>query len=184
MSRRLFTVNVAAAALGLSLGPPAANASLVRALDLAELVRSADQVVVAEVVSVRAAWDSAHRNIYTTVEIAVQESWKGTPPGNGRVRIRQPGGVVGDIEMTVHGMPRFSVGERALLFLRHSHVCGMAQGKRRLRWETFSRRWVVEGAERSATVTIDARGKLQAARPNRTEDLNSLRDRVRGLVGE
>ena len=159
-------------------------ASLVRALDLAELTRSAEQVVVADVVSVKAAWDSAHRNIYTTIDITVQESWKGTPPGDGRLTIRQPGGVVGDIEMTVLGMPSFSVGERALLFLRDSHVCGMAQGKRRLRWEDSARRWLVDGADRSASVTIDARGKLQAARPDRSEDLDSLRDRVRSLVGK
>jgi hypothetical protein len=183
MSRRSTIVKLVTAALGLLLGLPVATASLVRALDLAELARDAEQVVVADVVSLHAAWDGVHRNIYTTIEVVVQESWKGAVPGDGRITIRQPGGTVGEIEMTVVGMPRFSAGERTLLFLRHAQVLGMAQGKRRLRWEAAGRRWLVEGADRSTAVAFDAQGKLQNVRPDRTEDLDSLRARVRRLVG-
>ena len=160
-----------------------AMASLVRAMDLAELTAGADQVVVADVLTVEAAWDSAHRTIHTTVEVGVREDWKGGSPAGGLLTIRQPGGTVGEIEMTIHGMPRFSVGERALLFLRRSQVVGMSQGKRNLRWETAGKRWLVDPADRAAVVTVDARGKLQAAGPGRAEDLDGLRAKVKGLVG-
>jgi len=58
-------------------------ASLVRALALDELVAAADQVVVADVVTVQSAWDESHRVIHTTVEMGIRESWKGAAPDSG-----------------------------------------------------------------------------------------------------
>jgi hypothetical protein len=177
-------VRLAVTAACMLISLPEAMASLVRALDLAELTADADQVVVGDVLSVQAAWDAAHRNIHTTVEIGVRENWKGSPPAGGRITIRQLGGTVGEIEMTVYGMPAFSVGERALLFLRRSQVVGMSQGKRNLRWETAGQRWLADGAAGSEAVTVDSRGRLHTAGPSRTETLDSLREKVRSLVGK
>lgn len=173
---------VAVAVAGIATVSWPAVASLVRAMDLDELTTSSDRIVVADVSTVHAAWDDAHRSIVSTVEIDVRETWKGAATAGERLSIRQPGGTVGDIEMTVHGMPRFSVGERALLFLHSSHVVGMSQGKRNLRWEATDRRWLVEAAERSEVVRVDAAGKLHSAGPGQSEDLDSLRKRVLGLV--
>lgn len=184
MPRRPAIVRLAVAAACLLAATPVAMASLVRALGLAELTREADCVVVGDVLSVRAAWDSEHRNIHTTIEIGVHETWKGAAPTGGRVTIRQLGGTVGEIEMTVRGMPTFSGGERALLFLRRSQVAGMAQGKRNLRWEGSAKRWLVDAANHAETVTVDSRGKLQAVAPGRPEPLDSLREQVRNLVGK
>ena len=103
-------------------------------------------IVVGDVVSVHAAWDPAHRSIYSTVEVNVQETWKGSPPVNGRISIRQPGGRVGEIELTVHGMPSFSTGESSLLFLQRARVVGMGQGKRRLYREPGSERWLARSS--------------------------------------
>jgi len=184
MTRRPAILRLAVAAVCLFAVPPVAMASLVRALDLAELTREADQVVVGDVLSVRAAWDSEHRNIHTTIEIGVREIWKGAPPSGGRVTIRQLGGTVGEIEMTVLGMPTFSEGERALLFLRRSQVAGMAQGKRNLRWEGSGKRWLADAANHAESVTIDSRGKLQAVGPGRAEPLDSLREQILDLAGK
>ena len=154
-------------------------ASLVRSMDLAELTRSAEQIVVADVLLVESAWDDSHRTIHSTIDIAVAECWKGSPPGDGRMRIRQLGGTVGEIEMTVHGMPRFSVGERALLFLEHSRVVGMNQGKRQLQWNTEKKEWQVAAPDRSpGVVMVGPSGRW----PTPPETLDSLRSRVRSLL--
>lgn len=159
---------------------PVATASLMRAMDLAELTASADQIVVGDVVSTECEWDGGHRNIYSTIEISVQESWKGSPPNNGRIKIRQLGGTVGEIEMTVHGMARFTRGERALLFLRQSGVVGMGQGKRHVQWDPGNKQWLVEAAEGIEVVSAGAKGSPGDA--HRSEALNQLRERVRALV--
>jgi hypothetical protein len=164
---------------------PSATASLVRAMGLAELTAAADKVVVGDVAKVESQWDRDHRNIYTTIEIAVQESWKGTAPANGRILVRQPGGTVGEIEMTVIGMPTFSVGERAVLFLEKASVVGMGQGKRPMRWDQASKQWFVEPGQADGAVRTDRGGQLRSAtRPagESRESIDSLRAKVRALL--
>jgi hypothetical protein len=184
MSKRLLAVRCAVAVLGIGVASPVATASLVRALDLTALIADADRIVVADVVSVQAAWDATHRSIHTTVEIAVRESWKGDVPVDGRLTIRQPGGTVGDIEMTVRGMPVFAAGERSLLFLHRAHVVGMSQGKRNLRWQAAEKRWLVAPADHAEVVALGPDGRLRATLPAGAETLDELRTRVRSLVGK
>ena len=161
---------------------PVAMATLMRAMDLAELATSADQIVVCDVVSQESAWDDGHRNIYTTIEISVRESWKGATPADGRIRIRQLGGTVGDIEMTVHGMARFTPGERSLLFLRQAQVVGWSQGKRRVHWDSTNLRWLADAADQAHVRGADAQGRPHATEPDQPEALERLRERVRALI--
>jgi hypothetical protein len=161
---------------------PAARATLMRTMDLAELTATADQIVVGDVLSTESTWDSGHRNIYTTIDIGVRESWKGGTPSDGRIRIRQLGGSVGEIEMTVHGMARFTPGERALLFLREARVVGWSQGKRGLYWDSPGKRWVVDAPDRAGVLSVDAHGNPRVAAPNPSESLDRLRERIRALV--
>ena len=179
--RSLQLLALAACALAIK---PVAQASIARAMDLAELTAGADQIVVAEVVATECDWDKDHRNIYSTIEISVRESWKGTIPGDGRIKIRQLGGTVGDIEMTVYGMPSFEPGERALIFLRHAGVVGMGQGKRRVHWDSHGKRWLADGPDRSRLLGVDAKGKPRATEANQSEILERLREQVRILVGD
>jgi hypothetical protein len=151
---------------------PAAKASLMRAMDLAELTTSADQIVVGEVLSTESAWDGGHRNIHSTIEISVLESWKGSVPNDGRIRIRQLGGVVGEIEMTVYGMAQFARGERTLLFLRQTRVVGMSQGKRRVQWDSANKQWLADAPGGLGTTALGARA----------ERLDLLREKVRALI--
>ena len=161
---------------------PVAVASLMRAMDLAELTASADQIVVGDVLSTESAWDSGHRNIYSTIEIGVQESWKGSVPNNGRIKIRQLGGAVGEIEMTVHGMARFAPGERALLFLRQAQVVGMGQGKRRVQWNPNTKQWLADSPEGIEVVSAANKANPRASDTHGPEALDRLRERVRALV--
>jgi hypothetical protein len=183
MSKRRWLLSLTTAAAMTLGGALAAQATLMRALALPELVADADRIVVADVLSVQAAWDGSHRNIHTTVEIGVRESWKGLPSKDGRIMIRQLGGVVGEIEMSVQGAAKFSVGERTLLFLHGAHVVGMSQGKRNLRWEMAGRRWLAAPSAHGSTIRLDAQGKLRAAEPEPVEELDTLRAKVRALIG-
>jgi len=187
-------------ALGLLLGgaavvappvEPHASASLVVALDLPTMVERADLVAVVDVVSVSAAWDDKHERILTTAELSVVESWKGPMAPASHVTIVQPGGQVGDIQMTVFGMSQFTRGERALVFLRgtpsDASVVGMAQGKRMVRRDAATGRWMVHAPNRQGATFVRAPGS-SSARPTVLETplrgLDELRTEVRGLVGK
>jgi len=153
-------------------------------MSLDQLVTSASRIVVGEVVAKSAAWDPSHRRIFSTIDVKIDECWKGA--AQEIVTIVQPGGTVGEIEMTVHGMPKFTVGERMLLFLRgHTRfqVVGMAVGKRPLAWDASAKRWLVESADTESVVDVEVDGRLRHAAPAAPIDLERLREQVRTLVG-
>jgi len=140
-----------------------ARASLIVALDTPAMVAGADTIAVVDVESVRAAWDARHERIVTTVELIVVESWKGAAAPAARVVVAQPGGTVDDITMTVFGMPRFSPGERALVFLHgpteRAGVVGLAQGKRTMRPDPVAagaagRRWLIAPPQRAGAAFV------------------------------
>jgi hypothetical protein len=185
-SRRLIAMLAPAVLLAV---PSPGSASLILALDLPTLVSRADQISVVDVVSVTAAWNAAHDRITTTIDLTVVDSWKGVAAPATHLRVVQPGGTVGEIEMRVDGMPRFQVGERTLLFLRqrsgadHASVVGMAQGKRPVTREAGSGRWMVSAPDRAGADfvrTTPASGAIFTARPRALTD---LRSEVRALVG-
>jgi hypothetical protein len=161
------------------------QASVLRFMSLAELTAEADRIVIAKVVATEAAWDPAHRKIFSTTTVDIEETWKGS--GSNRLRIVQPGGSVGDIEMTVYGMPRFAPGERSLLFLRGAdqfQVVGMAQGKRDLRWSAASHQWWVDSADATDTLVLDREGKARRTSSDAHAALDDLRRQVKEQVKE
>src|SRR5882757_4421596 len=93
-------------ALALAAALPA-RASLIVALDTPALVERSDHIAVVDVASVTAAWDEKHERILTTIELNVVEVWKGPMRPAAHLTIVQPGGTVGDMQMTVFGMTRF-----------------------------------------------------------------------------
>jgi hypothetical protein len=147
--RSLVVVIGALLALPALLPSRPAAASIVVAMDLPALVKQADHIAVVDVVSTSADWDAKHERIFTTVELKVVERWKGAPVAGAEdhLRIVQPGGTVGDLTMTVTGLSTFSPGERALVFLRgtanNARVLGLGQGKRPMRQESTSGKWMV-----------------------------------------
>ncbi len=89
--------------------------------------------------------------------------------------------------MKVHGLPAFTTGERALLFLRHMgspawSLVGMGQGRRPLRFDKQRSLWLAAGSDRSAAVALDASGRMQPAGAQPDMPLDDLRQRVRTLV--
>lgn len=181
-------VAAVASVAALALGPTVASASLVVALDLPAMVERSDNVVVADVIAAKSSWDARHERIFTTIELSVVESWKGSAAPASRITIVQMGGTVGDDTMVVHGMSRFVPGERSVLFLRgtalRSAVVGMAQGKRLVRRTVDGGRWMVQAPDRAGAAFVKMAGST--ARPSviemRAQPIEELRAEVQALV--
>lgn len=105
---------------------------------LSELVERSDTIVAGEVLDMRSAWTADRREIFTTVTLRTERSFKGT--ARNLVRFRIPGGTVGDTRMIATHSAQFLMGERALVFLtgesgRLPRVTAGEAGKRHLRTE-------------------------------------------------
>lgn len=178
------------ALVGLTLGALPARASLVVALDLPSMVQKADHVAVVDVAEVSSAWDDKHERILTTVELTVVESWKGPMAPAAHVKLVQPGGTVGDITMKVFGLSQFVPGERAVVFLRGTptaaSVVGMAQGKRVMRRDATTRRWMVTAPDRAGAAFVRTKPATPAAPvfDPRIRPLDDLRVEILDLVGK
>lgn len=85
---------------------------------LEELAALADTIVTGEVIEMTSAWNAAHSEIFTTVVLRTERRLHGL--AGGQVRFRVPGGQVGDMRVIATHMPVFTMGERALVFLRNS----------------------------------------------------------------
>jgi hypothetical protein len=173
--------------LGLGAAAPA-GASIVIALDLPAMVSRADHVAVVDVVSVKSAWDARHERILTTIDLAVVETWKGPAARASHFTLVQPGGTVGDTEMVVHGMSRFTVGERAVVFLHGrpeaAGVVGMAQGKRAVLRESSTGRVLVQSPDKAGAMFVRGPGSSGPAPvfETRARPIEDLRAEVRALA--
>ncbi len=103
---------------------------------LSELLERSDTIVAGEVLDMRSARTADRREIFTTVTLRTERSFKGAV--RNLVRFRIPGGTVGDTRMIATHSAQFMVGERALVFLsgesgRLSRVTAGEAGKRHLR---------------------------------------------------
>jgi hypothetical protein len=112
-----------------------ALATTVTKLSLEQLVQRADLIVQGQVQSVSSQWDQQRRLVFTYVSIRVDEPLKGERRQS--VLIRQIGGSVGTIEMSVAGAAQFKTGQKALVFLKRQdattfQVVGMNQGVYRI----------------------------------------------------
>jgi hypothetical protein len=188
LMRLSFAAGVLSVFATLTLSPAPADASLVLALDLPTMVTRADRVAVVDVVSVKSAWDARHEQILSTVDLMVVESWKGGDAPATHLTIVQPGGTVGDLTQTVHGITHFVPGERAVVFLagrpERTSVVGMAQGKRLVRRDTASGRFFVNTPDKAGATFIRTT-PASATAPvfdMRARPLDDLRADVRNLV--
>lgn len=147
LGRALCTVLVVAA-----LNAPAAQATTMIALDLDQLARFADAIVVArcdEVISGRATREGAQAEgplvIRTQARFARLDSWKGAAPDE--IRVVQPGGVDGQYSALVPGGAAFQPGRESVLFLQDFRdgswgVIGLFQGKLDLDHDSHGHVWV------------------------------------------
>lgn len=119
-----------------------AHGSIVQALDLSELVAQSDRIVVGRVV-LSEAFQRRDGTIATWYRIEVERELRSDAPTRDQepeVIVQVLGGQVGNLGMRVEGEPRFTVGERAVIFMREGNELafqpvGMAQGVMRIRTE-------------------------------------------------
>ena len=105
-------------------------ATTVKKMDLPELVTTADSIVQGRVDSVESRWEE--KLAYTYVSVTVGDPLKGERRRT--VLIRQLGGKIGALNVTVAGMPRFKAGDQVIVFLKAQQngtfdVVGLNQGK-------------------------------------------------------
>jgi hypothetical protein len=103
--------------------------------DVNTMSKTSDAIVRGKVKRLESRWSGDKMRIFTEVEVEVAESLKGEPAQT--VKIRQPGGQVGDIAQVVSGLASFQEGEEVVVFLekrggQRFQVSGMAQGKFRV----------------------------------------------------
>jgi len=139
-----------------------------------DTVARAEWIVEGDVVRNWCGWDSAHRFIWTHTEIAVRNSWKGSPGRS--VTVSEPGGVINGMGMQVAGMVRYATGEHVIVFLYRTPIglirtVGLAQGKLKVDSQSL-----VHPAVAGATIITPA-----GARPEGT-GIQELESRSVGTV--
>ncbi|MFQ5496093.1 MAG: hypothetical protein ACE5EX_12010 [Phycisphaerae bacterium] len=125
---RVVAISIVLACLGASL----ALATQVVRRSPQELGKQSSLVVRGKVTGVRSFWNDKHTKIFTETQIAVDQSYKGAPPGV--IRVLQLGGIVDNVKVTVAGALQWRPEEEVLLFLEPYdkgayQVSGFSQGK-------------------------------------------------------
>jgi hypothetical protein len=101
-----------------------------RKLNLEDIARQADTIVLGTVTHQESAWDTHYTAIHTDVTVAVERAILGSP-GEG-VTFRIAGGIVGSMGMRTSVDPVLQDGERIIVFLDTlavpASVVGLQQG--------------------------------------------------------
>lgn len=167
-----------------------ARASIVRGLELEELVAHSDGIILGRVLFSES-FQRPDGELGTWHRIAVERVLRGSELDEQEVIVETLGGQLGDVAMRVEGEPSFAVGERVLVFIRDGgpytafRPVGMGQGVFRVRREG--------GVD---TVTQDLRGLMLMRRGSKghlestpgalpvKEKLDALLSRLRDLVAK
>ncbi len=109
----------------------AVRAAVLRYLSLEDQCERAKIIVVAHAAGQSADWDDNRLRIYTDTRFEVEQTVKGGVAGV--VTVRQLGGQVGEVGMSVAGSPMLAKGGRYVLFLDRRpdgkyRVVGLSQG--------------------------------------------------------
>jgi hypothetical protein len=180
LSRRNALSVLATAALALFFCR-SAEGGVARAVELGELVRASERVVVVTPVESTARWETVgrQRRIVTYTRLRVDQRVSGA--AGSEVWVRTLGGRVGKVGQIVHGEARLYAGEAQLVFLEpHApgihRIVAMAQGHYPLRAADDgklrvvpSSELVLRGAERSAARRLAGRSLAEVEALVRTE---------------
>lgn len=158
-----------------------AMASQAIRLDLEQLTRSSDAIVIGKVSRVSSRWTKDQRLIVTEVAITVSERLKGGAEET--VTVVQPGGVVGTVGQRVSGLPQFNKGDEVVLFLEQQSpraflVTGMAQGKFRVERSSDGRSVFAVPDDLAGLGLVEPGGLKPAGEPIGPMPLDTLRQRV------
>ena len=123
-----------------------AAASVVPYLGLEDLGRAGEVIVLGEVTAVDPGMSDDGRIIVTRVTVRIERALKGGP--RERVTLEIPGGTLGGTTLVASGAPRFTAGERVVLFLEPQAggrfgVTGWNQGRFTVRRDPRTAREIV-----------------------------------------
>ena len=186
---RLMTHAVAAiATLAALIGAGAdASATTVLQVDVAAMTGTSEWVVNARVLAVDDVDLRAQGGgLATDITLSIDEVYKGDATTPRRYVLRLPGGHGRDgLAMVIPGMPRFTVGERVVLFLEKTsrgHIpCGLGQGVWRVRSDPHGRAWVEQSAQTLHMVKRGPGGRLVNERAPQLSGAKSLAELVQEI---
>ena len=132
--RRAFRILLAVIFVS-GLGCLSGNAAVLIHLTFEEMTEQSSAIVLGRCVAVRSEWNADHSDIVTHNVFEVLARYKGNL--GPRVTITELGGRVGEWVALYSGVPRFRVGEEAVLFVwtdpqGQHQVIGLTQGKFRV----------------------------------------------------
>ncbi|HKQ97136.1 MAG TPA: hypothetical protein VJV75_04605 [Candidatus Polarisedimenticolia bacterium] len=163
MTRRNFTPAIVVATLVLALAAPA-FATIAPFLDLDDLERDADVIVLGTVRNAAGRLSDDGRIIETRIDVEIERALKGGPRTTLSFAI--PGGTFAGTTLVAEGAPRLEAGERVVLFLGRSGggpavplgVAGWNQGHFRVERDRRTGRDLVT-QPRGGTVYVDRQGR-------------------------
>lgn len=162
--------------------PVAAEATIVRAVELDQKVETASTIVVGKLLNQQSRWDAGHKNILTYSTFRIDQTLKGQPAQE--ITIVTPGGTVDNIAQEIIGVPQFKEGEEHVLFVRNTNsgptVAYLEQGDYRVEKDDRGERMAVPAV--SAEVLVDTgRGTAVNVEPPRAlrEFEGKVRDSMR-----
>ena len=176
MVRRLATVVAFTAAAAILCHA----ATLIRLSD-AELVTHGDHILLGTVTKVSTSWEDpdgdGQSQIFTTIEVRVEQSLKGGDRVGETVSFRQLGGRIGNMATSVPGLPKFAEGDSTLLFLEgsltnphYSPIPGLAQGRWLVRTENDGSRFARRDFSDSTFIRRDENQKPEDIKPSEAEE--------------
>ena len=92
-----------------------AAATTLLPMNLDDLTAESPAIAYGKIVASRTEWNNAHTLIYTVYTVQVVEYLKGDLGPS--FELQEPGGELDGLSMSVAGVPQFTVGQEALLFL-------------------------------------------------------------------
>ena len=114
-----------------------ASATTLVRMSLDQLAEASTEIIRGHVVSQQTLWNPQHTRIYTYTTLALDQTYKGSPPSFPVVQ--QPGGTIGKVRVFVAGTVQFHAQAIYMLFLERSAadpskflLVGMMQGAYRI----------------------------------------------------
>jgi hypothetical protein len=123
--------------LGVALAGCLSHATILKKLTMDEMVSQSSAVVHGRIVASRVEWNGSHSAIVTVYTVQANRYLLGSLGSS--FELVEPGGIIGNLVMSVTGAPHFALNEEVILFVwtdkvhgKHQAI-GFEQGVYRLR---------------------------------------------------
>ena len=162
---------------------PSAWAVLFVPMSIDEMTTRAQVVIHGTVLSKSCRSDPEGR-IYTQIELAVTDVWKGTVVRN-PFRIVHGGGALGEERVVISGQVEYSIGEEVIAFLVINQrgegvTLGLAQGKFRVVHDQAGGKSLVQNVFHGGGPPAEGRIELRRGFPPKILALEDLKAQVKG----